>query len=165
MTEGSQAISTRRLLAILATPPRTTGDRTRARVNLARDIVGADFVSIVNLFDYPTKSVLDIEISGAVDAPWIRAREEIQTAITTATDALLGYGHRAPNGLARTHHQHQVLWLDSLLDESDVNVWTVGGTPRHPSRWQRYTSRAYPELDFKEALRQGLELRVPSSKI
>ena len=65
---------------------------------------------------------------------------------------LLALGVEATAGAARAHHQAQIAWLSQELTERGLPVWTVGGTPSHPSLWQRFTHRTHPGLDFDIAL-------------
>jgi hypothetical protein len=73
---------------------------------------------------------------------------------------LLGYGVSRPPGVAGLHFQNQVVWLMEVLANSNLPIYAVGGAPRHPSRWQRWTSRTHPEAPFELALVR--ELRVLS---
>ena len=38
-------------------------------------------------------------------------------------------------------------------------VWWVREAPRHPSRWQRYTLRQFPDVDYEQAIRHALQRR------
>lgn len=146
------------LLAVLATPPlATSGDRTRHRLDLASVILGCSVVEIGNLLTAPTHSVLDIAIVGAAAAAWEPARAELAERLSCADEVLLGWGHTEPTGPARRHHRAQVDWLTEQLLADGRTCWTVGPTPRHPSRWQRYTARHYPGLNFEDALGQALQ--------
>lgn len=145
------------MLAVLASPPlATTGDRTRARLRLAANLLSYDQIEIVNLIDTATASVIEISTVGADADPWLRARTSIEDAIHRADAVLLGWGQSQPGGSARRHHRRQIEWLGAHVRARAVPAWTVGGTPRHPSRWQRYTHRAFPGVEFGEALRQAL---------
>ena len=69
---------------------------------------------------------------------------------------LLAYGTAEPSGEARAHHREQVRWLDEQIEERSLPTWWVGGAPRHPSRWQRYTWRELPGIEFRDALERSL---------
>jgi hypothetical protein len=147
----------RHLVAVLAAPPRgTSGDRTRRRVTLAAQVLGCASAEIVNLIDLPTATVLDISVIGTAEAAWAASRRALADAVNRADMVLLGWGHSEPSGAARTHHRSQVAWVHQAIIMEDIPAWTVGGTPRHPSRWQRYTSRAHPGVEFRHALRRSL---------
>jgi len=68
---------------------------------------------------------------------------------------LLAYGTQEPSGEARAHHREQVRWLDGQIEERALSKWWVGGSARHPSRWQRYTFRELPGIEFREALERS----------
>ena len=80
-------------------------------------------------------------------AGWIDARPWIKAAIEMSDGVLLAYGLSVPSGPARHHHKRQVDWLLEQL--SQVPVWQFGGSPRHPSRWQRWTHRHHPDIGFE----------------
>ena len=141
---------------VLATPPLTSGQRTLARVHLAQTILGIDSAEIVNLFPLPTASVVQISQVGKDANVWIGGRESIHSAIARSTDVVLAFGASEPTGSARQHHRKQVAWLMKVLTTSELNVWTVGGRPTHPSRWQRHTHKAFPNLPFRLALEKSL---------
>lgn len=153
LPDSGKAPNLRILVAVLASPPTTPGDRTRARVELARQHLGADRVAIVNIFSRPTYRTTDISSEGEDESGWVAAREPISNAIADGAIGLLAYGTSMPTGVARFHHRAQVSWLHEALISASIPVFQVGDGPRHPSRWQRWTSRAYPNMAFTEALR------------
>lgn len=144
------------LAAILATPPLTTGTRTLARLESARELIGADRVLVGNLLAVPTAHVGEITQLGADLEQWVESRPAITECVESADALLLGFGVSSPSGVARRHFQSQVDWLMTLLDEKAAPVYLVGNKPRHPSRWQRWTARAQPGLPFQEALAREL---------
>jgi len=148
----------RRLLAILATPPLTTsGARTRGRLHLATEILCSDVLAIANMIDVPTKDVLDITSVGSEPVPWTEARADLASQIAAADVVLLAWGIAEPAGPARDHYRAQVAWVNDVIGSRGIIPWTVGGMPRHPSRWQRYTARKQPGLPFSLALGASLQ--------
>jgi hypothetical protein len=148
----------RRLLAILAAPPLTTsGARTHGRLHLAAEILGSDILAIANLIDVPTKDVLDIASVGCEPAPWRKARGGLAGQIAAADVVLFAWGIAEPAGPARDYHRAQVAWVNDVVGSRGIIPWTVGGMPRHPSRWQRYTARRQPGLPFLLALAASLQ--------
>lgn len=155
---GARVGSGRTLVGILASPPATTsGDRTRRRLALAANVLGFDRVDVVNLFGSATATVVEISDLGVDVAPWREARLEITGGLHEADGVLLGWGCTEPAGRARWHHRAQVAWLRTTLADRGMIGWTVGGTPRHPSRWQRFTARQFPGLAFGDALGRALQ--------
>ncbi|MFB9647413.1 DUF1643 domain-containing protein [Curtobacterium pusillum] len=147
-------------MCVLSNPPETDGTRTLARVELAREIVSAAEVRVVNLFSAVTHRSGGISIAGAEPDAWIVARPTIERELRQADLVLLAYGLKSPTGPARVHHRVQLAWLDELLCELALPVFVVGEGPRHPSRWQRWTSRHHPGLSFAEAVRRSMVLRA-----
>lgn len=146
-----------RLLVIGSNPPsRTTGERTVRRVDLARASLGFDEAHIANLFALASYRSGAVTSLGAEADGWLAARAELHAGLQRADGLLMAYGVQAPSGPARGHHREQLAWLADELSLLALPVWGVGGAPRHPSRWQRFTSRAYPELPFHEALKRSL---------
>jgi hypothetical protein len=149
------------LLAICSNPPLTTsGERTRARVEQARTLLEFQDVRLANLFALPTYRTNDVETLGQGPDGWRRARVAIDEALDSADAVLLAYGVSAPAGLARKHHRDQVDWLDEAVSRRRLPAFWVGGAPRHPSRWQRYTFRQYPGMAYADGLKQALERRL-----
>lgn len=158
MTEPTdEALPRRELLCILANPPLGSGERTRARLGLARDLLGFETLAIRNLFDVPSYTVTDISTLGATPAGWARARQQMESAFSACDGVLLAYGISEPTGEARKYHREQVRWVTERVVASGCQSFQVGDGPRHPSRWQRWTSRYHGELDFSAALEASLE--------
>lgn len=81
-----------------------------------------------------------------------------------AHNVLLAHGVCMPNGPAKRHFTAQTEWLHHQLDKHGLAPWQVGDGPRHPSRWQRYTSLHHPGASFPEALSLSLQ-RSPKRNI
>lgn len=77
---------------------------------------------------------------------WTAGRKEIMQELdrTETTDVLLGYGTQLATGSQRQHHRAQIAWLFRTLESSGHRVWTFGGRPSHPSRWQRVVHHHSP---------------------
>lgn len=152
------------LAAVLATPPlRTSGARTLGRLQLATNIIGIDSVTVANLLGVATRDVLDIAHVGQEAGPWLASREDLAAHLAGASAVLLAWGTTKPSGPARHHHQAQVAWVTNAIKTLGLPCWTVGGTPRHPSRWQRYTARTHPGVPFAAALAASIQLTEPGS--
>jgi hypothetical protein len=146
------------LVAILATPPRTTsGARSAARVHLAARIIGASSVTIVNLLDVPTDDVNAVSEAGRDVSHWLRTRGYLKEHLVMADDVLLAWGVSEPTGPARYFRRDQISWVHTEIRMLGATSWMVGGLPRHPSRWQRHTSRDFPGRSFPSALRASLK--------
>lgn len=78
-------------------------------------------------------------------------------ALEDASEVVLAYGVTEPTGPAKLHHRWQVQWLKEQIIQLGIPTWTVGGRPRHPSRWQRYTFDVHPEMAFRDALGKSFE--------
>jgi hypothetical protein len=149
-------VPTGRILAVLATPPITSGQRTRGRVELSRQLLGFEECVIVNIFSKPTIHSGDVSRLGNDRASWLDARPAISMGISEASAVLLAYGHSEPSGPARLHRREQIDWLFDALRPTQLPVFQVGDAPRHPSRWQRWTSREYPGVAFPAALQASI---------
>ena len=129
------------LCAVLATPPLTSGARTRRQVEAAAELLGCDQVIIVNLCDAAAQDLRGMGAVAADAAPWISARSSLQEALTASTMVLAGWGVVNPPGLAAQHQRQQLAWLSAATDRAGHRTaWCVGGEPRHPSRWHQYVS-------------------------
>jgi hypothetical protein len=145
-----------KLIAILASPPTTSGERTRLRVEKASIYLGCSGTSIVNLFPLPTYRTGDISRLGENVRDWLDARAPIERELRNASAVLLAYGLDKPSGPARSHHRDQTQWLESILVRTGLPLYQVGNGPRHPSRWQRWTNSAHPGIPFPLALKASL---------
>ena len=146
------------LVAVLCNPPLTSsGMRTSARVELARQLLEYRTVESVNLFSTPTRSSGDIANIGTDADTWMVGRPAIDVALRKATGVLLAYGVSEPTGAARNHWRSQIAWLEVRLERSAAVVWQLGPQPHHPSRWQRWTHRNYPDLSFRDSVARGLQ--------
>lgn len=153
------------LLVVGSNPPsQTSGERTLARVEQARTILGFEKVVLANLFSLPTYRSGGVSELGQVPDGWLTARAGLQEALEDCSGVLLAYGVGEPVGAARTLHREQVKWLDAEIEQRALPTWWVGGAPRHPSRWQRFTWRACAGQKFTEALRNVLVVRVSVDK-
>ena len=159
-SENNSVAHINTLLFILATPPETSGSRTTARIEMAREVMGFPSARAVNLFPLTTKSVIDISTLGIERDPWASNRCTLMNELEDASEIVLAYGVTEPSGPAKLHHRWQVEWLKEQIVQLGIPTWTVGGRPRHPSRWQRYTSKVHPSLAFRDALRRSLQLDV-----
>lgn len=153
------------LLAILANPSTGTGARTTKRVHLAAQLLGFDEVIIDNVFPVASHTTNEIAALGADPDPWIAARSSLSDSMKRADCVLLGYGCKRPAGQARHHFDSQIEWILEELRKECLDVWMVGERPHHPSRWQRYTARTFPDLDFDQALPGALTRIDPFSAL
>ena len=146
------------LVAVLCNPPLTNGQRTLSRVELATRLLGFKDLATVNLFSLPSHATGAIDDLGLTEEGWLGARDELAAGLQRANGVLLGYGMTPPAGPARAHFLEQIGWLRAQLAKGDSPCWQVGDGPRHPSRWQRWTSRAHPGVPFAEAVGRSLVL-------
>ncbi len=146
------------LLAVGSNPPsRTSGLRTLNRLQQARDVLEFDDVRLANLFSTASYRSGEVSELGVNPEGWLTARRLLEEELEDAAAVLLAYGTQTPLGPARLHFREQLAWLGTRLVAQGTPTWWVGGAPRHPSRWQRYTHRAYPDLTYSEALSLSIE--------
>jgi hypothetical protein len=144
------------LLVVCATPPATSGERTRNRCELLGRLLGAESVKIENLFAFETESVVALSEVGRDSAGWLLSRERLSVFLEGASAIVVAYGVSEPSGVARFQHREQVVWLAEEFRSRSLEPLQIGDGPRHPSRWQRWTSRAHPRDCFEEALAKSL---------
>lgn len=118
---------------------------------------------MANLFALPTYRSGGVSELGQVPDGWLMARSELREALMDCSGVLLAYGIGEPVGEARRLHRKQVRWLDAEIALRALPIWWVGGAPRHPSRWQRYTWREFEGMKFTKALGQALVRRTRAS--
>lgn len=143
------------LVAVLHSLPIGTGARTLARVEIARKVLGFDSLSIANLYPAPIASSGRTTDDASV---WSAGRRDVarELARVDSMDVLLGYGVSMPTGPSRAMYRAQLEWLEGHIASSRARVWTFGGQPNHPSRWQRITHRHRPGATVEELARELL---------
>ena len=146
----------RTLLAVLSNPPLTDGRRTLQRVELAVALLGFDRVVVGNLFAFPSHATGAISALGLGPEGWATARAHLDDHLAACGGALVALGFCAPSGYPRYRSRRLVGWRHDRTLAVGLPTWQVGDGPRHPSRWQRWTSRAHPDLAFPDALRTSL---------
>lgn len=127
---------------------------------MAREVLRFESVRLANLFALPSYRSGGLSELGATPEGWLAARAEMEQALGEASAVLLAYGVGEPTGQARAYFREQVAWLNERIEQHGLPTWWVGGAPRHPSRWQRYTWRAHPDSAFGDALGSALVCRV-----
>ena len=131
------------LTAFLLNPPigkSATSTVTYAGVVGAQRALGASGLHLTNLLAVPTRDLTEIATVAAAEETWVAAREQLEQAVDRADCVLLGWGLGGVGGRAGLHFRNQQAWvLGRLLDAGHRSAWTVGGSPRHPSRWRQYT--------------------------
>lgn len=145
-------VAERTLLAILATPPETSGERTLKRLELAQKILGFDRVEVANVLDVATYRTNGMNVAGVEAQPWLQSRSLIERRLDECAGVLLGYGVSEPTGPARIHFRNQIDWLWGELKGRASPIWSVEMPPRHPSRWHRLTFKVAPGVPFAEVL-------------
>lgn len=158
--EGSEQ---RHLVAVLLNPPATsTGVRSRNAVIRAARVLGYERTVVTNLCAVSTPSV--VEVNALDREAWDLAQADLGAALKCAGTVLACWGIAGLSGEARRWMIGQVEWLTERAREVGIgNAWTVGGEPRHPSRWHQYVSDKYGRTTggtFEERLAQVL-VQVP----
>lgn len=144
--------SERKLLAVLACLPTTSGNRTRNRVALFAELFNFSSYEIVNLVDvtaYRTDGLNTLAVDSKL---WTKQRKRLKEEMSSADACLFAFGVTKPTGQAGKEFAKQVEWLNQEVHASGIDLYRVGDAPRHPSRWQRLTAKDYPEVPFADAL-------------
>ena len=98
----------------------------------------------------------------------MHAREDIAEALARCDEFMAAWGLSGLAGAARQHRSDQVRWLLQTASSFGHELaWTVGGQPRHPSRWHQYVSDMHGRTaggTVIERLKQVM-VRVPLSEL
>ena len=154
----------RQLLAILLNPPATTsGMRSLNAVARAASALSFDRVEVANLCATPTATVVHLNALG--HEAWGSARGDLRASLVGADAVLAGWGVGGLSGDPRRWMEAQVDWLSERAQEVGIETfWTIGGEPRHPSRWHQYVSDRHARTmggTFEERIGQVL-VEVPA---
>lgn len=154
----------RQLVAVLLNPPsNSSGNRTLRAVERAAVILRCDTYQVVNLFEVSSQSVTDLSrVSVAIlQSPDRRA---VSSRLASAHSLLAAWGTTGLSGpLRQSRISRARTVLELARQEGHSMAWTVGGSPRHPSRWHQYVADKYARTgggSFEERLRDVL---VPTS--
>lgn len=153
----------RRLVAVLASPPLTSGQRTMRQLHQAQGLLDCDEVVVANLFALPAQDLPALSQIGSDPDAWIMARPQLAQVLNETSVLLAAWGLPALSGAAAGHHRRQLVWFREQAEQRGHHLaWTVGGQPRHPSRWHQYMSDRHARTSGgspQERLRQALELQ------
>ena len=131
----------RRLGFVLLSPPTTSGARTLNMLERAQGLLGFESHLLANLFAKPCKDLRELTELGVRSEDWQASRAALGEFLDVSDALFLAWGMSKPSGAARRLLAEQLDWL---VQEATVRgheqVWTVGGQPRHPSRWHQYVS-------------------------
>jgi hypothetical protein len=129
--------------AILINPPLGDGGATLRHLEILRRILQCKTIKVANLLPAPTRSVIEITSAGELQESWQEARPSLLELLDSSNHIVLGWGLGGGfSGPARRHFASQVQWVERAIrrQTKPISVWTVGGQPRHPSRWHQYVS-------------------------
>ena len=146
------------LLAVLASPPTTSGTRTITKVREAATLLGCDAIRVENLCSLPANNLRALTATAVNSGPWLDARAGLTAGLQTADLVLAGWGLDCLSGPARLRRAEQLAWVRSKsIQQGRERFWTIGGQPRHPSRWHQYVSDVHGRTSggtFSERLAQ-----------
>jgi hypothetical protein len=132
--------------------------RSRNAVKRAAGVLGYNDVVMTNLCSVATPSI--VEVNGLGCEAWTSARVDLESAVRSGSGLIAAWGVGGLSGDARRWLRAQVEWLVDCAGTGGLrSFWTVGGEPRHPSRWHQYVSDKYGRTrggSFEERLAQVL---------
>ncbi len=149
------------LLAVLLNPPASSsGARSRRAAQRAAEVLGYDCCEIANLFAEPTATVVDLNLLGAGLGLWAPVRQRLSEQIRGAGGVLAAWGVAGASGTLRRERDLRGAWVAAEAGRvGHEQIWTVGGAPRHPSRWHQYVADRHGRTlggTFEERLTQVL---------
>lgn len=151
------------LLAVLLNPPSTTtGSRSLGAVDRAAKVLGFEHHEVANLFSVPTPTVVELNLLTIDDASWGDIQLRLREHTWSAGGVLAAWGIAGASGMFRRERDKRGAWLyQEALKAGHEGIWTVGGEPRHPSRWHQYVADKYARTaggTFEQRLSQVLTL-------
>lgn len=159
----------RTLTALLACPPTTSGTRTINALAVACQCLELPTFRIANLLSVPARDTKAMSEAGSTEAPWNSSRPALLQAMLGASQLLAAWGVYPLLGAASNFQRMQIAWLMQAARElGHSHAWTLGGQPRHPSRWHQFTSdrhgRTGTGLSREERI-AALLTRVPLAQL
>ena len=130
--------------AILINPPATSGGRTLRHLGAAGRALGHAHVVVANLCAMPTRDVNELERVATDSRMWHSARPDLERVIMQSDVLIAGWGVKSWSGPSAVHFRDQLNFVQAVARDAGKNeIWTLGGEPRHPSRWHQYVSERY----------------------
>lgn len=128
------------LVAVLLNPvPHSRPTITMRNVEVAKTVVGADTVMVVNLHGEPTRDLPELAAVAHSRDGWRAERGRLKRALANAEHLLFAWGLGGLSGPARHHFLEQVSWtIDTAVAVGHTAAFMLDGAPRHPSRWRQY---------------------------
>lgn len=127
--------------ALLLNPPTTDGAQTRRHLQVAAELLSCNSIEIANLFAMPTHDMPAVNVVGQSNQGWELAQPRLRAVITAADQLLAAWGVGGLSGRALIHQRRQLRFVAAAAQEiGHVQIWTLNGEPRHPSRWHQYVS-------------------------
>jgi hypothetical protein len=151
-----------RLVAVLLNPvPHERVTLSQRNVATAAEVLRASSWQIANLVTRPTRDLPGLSQAASDEDPWLLSRPALSCAIAEADVLLLGWGLGGLTGPAARHWRSQASWacVEARRHGHRTGL-TLGGSPRHPSRWRQYLGPKrglYPPGPWEERLAAALQ--------
>lgn len=157
------------LCALLACPPTTSGVRTLNALGVAARCLQFTHLTVGNLLSVPARDMSAMSEVGVDADLWKAARVDVEQALGHADGLIAAWGVGPLAGPARRHHRDQIEWLIRTAQAAGHTItWTLGGQPRHPSRWHQFASdrhgRTSPGLSREDRVSRLL-VQVPLAEL
>lgn len=130
------------LLAVLLNPPSaSTGARSLGAVRRAAKVLGFEGFEVANLFSEPTPTVVELNLLTGHEDSRSQFQRRLGEQLRSAGGVLAAWGVAGASGKFRRERNERAAWLQKkALRLGHEHIWTVGGEPRHPSRWHQYVA-------------------------
>ncbi|WP_235856943.1 DUF1643 domain-containing protein [Occultella glacieicola] len=148
---------------LLNPPSASSGARSRGAVRRAAGVLGFDGYEVANLFADPTPTVVELNLLSAHEMSWPELQQRLSEQLRAAHGVLAAWGVAGASGNFRRARGERAAWLiEEAERRGHRHFWTVGGEPRHPSRWHQYVADKHGRATggtFEERLVQVLTLQ------
>lgn len=133
-------LGSRTLGAVLLNPSTGQGEQTLRHLRFAQQALRCESLVVANLFPVASRDMWAISDLGREADSWLPAREEIIRLLDDSDEIVVAWGVSRIPGPAHGHFLDQTDWVRTRARERGLRIWTMGGRPRHPSRWHQYVS-------------------------
>lgn len=104
-------------------------------------VLRADRLIVVNLCTASAKDLPALSEVARTWEPWASAQPSISAGLAASDDVLMAWGLSELLGPAKRHRLRQLDWFrETAIEHMHQTAWTIGGEPRHPSRWHQFVS-------------------------
>ena len=128
-------------------------------LRVAQSALRCSELRVVNLLPLASADIRGVAEVGLLSGVWKDGRLAIEALLDSVDEVIFAWGVSPVRGPANGHLSLQIEWVREEARRRNLRTWTLGGQPRHPSRWHQYLSDVHGRTNggtFQERVRDQL---------